>query len=164
MGWTRCSPEVRSNHNHSVIMNLGHQILCHLKLGFPGSQPCLTAFWLPSSLPERKESQLWSQLLPLKLQCYSKETTLRCSSLPRLGPCTTQFQSLILFVEWGVTREKYILLNTAKNKMGLSKVKWCKLGTICTKYAERSVRSCWTESFDNLYEGFHLEMRIRDRI
>lgn len=56
------------------LLKLGHQIPCHLKLVFPGSQPCLTAFWLPSSLPERRGSQQPSHLLSLKPQYYSKET------------------------------------------------------------------------------------------
>ena len=135
-------------------------ILCHLKLVFPGSQPCLTAFWLLSSLPERRGSQQWSHLLPFKPQCYSKETSHKRSSIPGLGPRTARFQSLVLFVKWSVTKEQNILSDMAKNKMGLSKVKWCKLGTTCIKYTDGSMRICRTESFDNLYKCFHLEMRI----
>lgn len=48
----------------------------------------LLVFWLPSSLPEKKKNQQVPALLPLKLQCCSKETSPKHSSIPRLGPCT----------------------------------------------------------------------------
>lgn len=112
-----------------IQMWKGHSVLpseswllntCHLKLVFPGSQPYLTAFWFPSSLPERRGSQQWSHLLPWKLQCYSKESSPKRSSIPRLGPRTARFQRLILFVKWSVTKKQNILSDTAKNKVGQS--------------------------------------------
>lgn len=142
------------------LLNLGRQILHHLKLVFPGSQHCLTAFWLPPSLPKRRGSQQWSHLIPLKPLCYSQETAPERSSVPGAGMSTAQFQRLILFVKWSVTWEQDILSDMAKNKVGLSKVKWCKLGTICIKHPDGFMRSCRTESFGNLYKCFHLEMRI----
>lgn len=55
-------------------------------------------FWWPSCLPERKETQPLSHLLPLKPQCYRKEASPNRSSISRPGLCTDQFQRLMLFV------------------------------------------------------------------
>lgn len=56
-------------------------------------------FWLSSSLPEKKKNQQLPAFLPLRLECYSKETSPKHSSMPRLGPRTAWFQRLIVFVK-----------------------------------------------------------------
>lgn len=74
----------------------------------------LPDFWLPSCLPGRKGTHLWSHLLPLKPQCYRKETSPNGSSIPEPRSCTEQLQRLILFVKLSVAKKQNVLSDVLK--------------------------------------------------
>lgn len=116
------------------------------EVSFPGSQLCLTAFWLLSSIPERRwVSNVLASFETTVLQQRDITQALQHFQGRTMHPAW--FQKSILFVKWSVTKEQIRLSDIAKNKVGLSKVKWCKLETICIThrwvYEELQDREFW---------------------